>query len=119
MTEQAAKALALNFRVMCAGFFLLFFAFWAAQNYVTTALGDIGDYSLSAIYTSLALSALLAPWLLCKLHADTLSLRAERKALILGSALYAPFLGVCAAGTNSRLSPVQVRVCVDRMCLHV
>jgi len=81
---------------MCAGFFVLFFGFFAAQNFVTTALGDAGDLSLGLLYGTFAACALAAPAGLAAMHWGRDNLAAERNALVLGSALYAPFLFACS-----------------------
>jgi len=81
---------------MCVGFFLLFFGFFASQNFVTTALGDAGDMSLGLLYGTFAACALAAPAGLAAMRKGRDDLAAERSALALGSALYAPFLFACS-----------------------
>lgn len=81
---------------MCVGFFFLFFGFFASQNFVTTALGDAGDLSLGLLYGTFAACALAAPAGLAAMRWGPDNLAAERNALVLGSAFYAPFLFACS-----------------------
>lgn len=94
---------------LCASFFVLFFAFFAAQNEVTPALGSFGSLSLGLLYGCFALSGLLAPVILrlfssCCVSASASSprtkaastLRAETIALTAGSLCYAPYIASCA-----------------------
>ena len=104
---------------LCAAFFCLFFAFFAAQNQVSSTLGKYGTYSLSLLYGSFAISGIFAPAILrllqriataCCSSASSASssssadggggrLVAETFGLVLGSALYAPFLAACSIVT--------------------
>ena len=94
---------------LCASFFVLFFAFFAAQNEVTPALGSFGSLSLGLLYGCFALTGLLAPVILrlfssCCVSASASSpptkaassLRAETIALTAGSLCYAPYIASCA-----------------------
>ena len=86
-------------------FFVLFFAFFSGQNYVTSVLGSSrGDLSLGLIYSCLCVCAVFTPAMFDTIRARCFaeeghsqqSLAAERFALTIGSLLYAPFFGSCA-----------------------
>ena len=88
----------------CLFYFLpvtLFFAFFAAQNQVAPSLGTLGTASLAILYFFFALTSAVTPSILQLLTHSTHnsnSLHAERNALLLGSALYSPFLFACSLG---------------------
>jgi len=109
-----------NILGLSTSFFVLFFAFFSGQNYVTTVLGPSrGDASLGIIYGCLCIAAVFSPAVFDvlrqqtadapsdfedKLHpapttqegAPTGTLVAERYALTLGALCYAPFFAACA-----------------------
>ena len=118
---------------LCLSFFVLFFAFFAASNQVAPTLGDLGKTSLAILYSAFAVSALITPSFLQCLanrsnndnnkcdnnndnkdnnnndnHQQSNSLRAETTALILGSALYAPYLFACSLGTKDSARWIQL-----------
>ena len=89
---------------LCASFFVLFFAFFAAQNQVETALGSAtGSYSLGVLYGCFALSTLVAPAALRTLRGfkrcgGRRPLQPEVTGLVIGSAMYGPYLFACSGG---------------------
>lgn len=92
-----------NVKMLSVSFFVLFFAFFSGQNYVTSVLGPaLGDISLGLIYGLLCLGAIFAPWGFAQLRrivgkkATTPALTAERHALAVGALCYAPFFASCA-----------------------
>ena len=56
-TAAADAADAVRLRGLCACFFVQFFAYFGAQNQITSALGSFGSLSLGLLYGSLAVSA--------------------------------------------------------------
>ena len=93
---------------LCVAFFTLFFSFFAAQNQVAPTLQDAGTASLSLLYATFALTSMVTPSLLTLFAQRPDSLQAETRALILGSALYAPFLVACSFGPSSTLLWLQL-----------
>lgn len=95
---------------LCLSFFILFFAFFAAQNQVGPTLGTWGTTSLGILYASFAGSAFIAPSLLQyltpSLRSDSLS--AEVKTLTFGSVLYAPYLFSCSLGNKDSIRWFQL-----------
>ena len=92
-----------NIGSLAGMFFVLFFAFFSGQNYVTSVLGSArGDLSLGLIYSFLCVAAVFTPALFDAIKGgiqqqeEKAELAAEKYALVLGSLLYAPFFGSCA-----------------------
>ena len=91
---------------LCISFFVLFCAFFSAQNQISATLGTNGRLSLGLLYGSFAISAVLAPAILrgfkqvaraCSaLKTDEDLLRAESVGLVVGAMLYVPLLVACA-----------------------
>ena len=97
-----------NIKALAVSFCLLFFGFFAGQNYVTSVLGSVGDASLGMIYASLCLCAVFTPWVFSRLRrlydddgnsnlfGHESRLAPERIGLAIGAGLYAPFFLACA-----------------------
>ena len=93
---------------LCVAFFTLFFSFFAAQNQVAPTLKEAGTASLGLLYATFALTSMVTPSLLALFAQRPDSLQAETRALILGSALYAPFFVACSLGPSSTLLWLQL-----------
>ena len=93
---------------LCVSFFVLFCAFFSAQNEISATLGTNGRLSLGLLYGSFAISAVLAPAILrgfkqiaracssASKGTDEDSLRAESVGLVVGAVLYTPLMVSCA-----------------------
>jgi MFS family permease len=87
---------------LCTSFFFLFFAFYGANNQVSSILGNFGTLSLGVLNGCFALSAVVAPAILRMLQRCVRSrsddpLLGEVVGLTVGSVLYAPFIAACSS----------------------
>ena len=112
---------------LCASFFVLFFAFNAAQNQVAPALGSIGSASLGILYACFALSCLAVPsflrWFVrvakkCNARSGqgtpllqwnrNNTLWAECRGLAVGAAMYCPYFFACSMGPTPKAQYFQL-----------
>jgi hypothetical protein len=93
---------------LCIAFFVLFFAFFAAQNQVAPTLKESGTASLGLLYLSFAITSAITPSFLNYISTQSNSLRAETISLIVGSALYSPFLFACSIGHQYQYLWIQL-----------
>ena len=95
--------------VLASAFFLIFFAYSAAQNLQTSLEGMTGYVSLGVIYVVFAISSLFVPSLIATIG--------EKRVLIIGGALYVPFLFVNAHPVMWLMVPASFLTCIGAGCI--